>query len=316
MILIITHSQDISADLVIRHLHKGRHEYIRLNTDWLGTPNCYFGFRSEPVLHISGKSILPAEISAIWARRFALPESLKSVGAEHFDFVKRELSTAMDAFLEQSRTAFQINSAIADRIAGNRLLQSMTAKAVGFITPDTLVTQREEEASKFFNEHQAVITKALSFGRITSVPYEETVAFTSMISAETDFNGLKYCPSLFQEKINKKREWRVSTVGNQVFAALIEDNSEDIDWRRRDHVHTFVPGKLPAEVSERLLLLSRASGIVYGAHDLIENQNGDFVFLETNPAGQWGWLELTIGLPIGEAIANELIRRSCGKADP
>lgn len=195
-------------------------------------------------------------------------------------------------------------------------MQSMTAKAVGFITPDTLVTQREEEASKFFNEHQAVITKALSFGRITSVPYEETVAFTSMISAETDFNGLKYCPSLFQEKINKKREWRVSTVGNQVFAALIEDNSEDIDWRRRDHVHTFVPGKLPAEVSERLLLLSRASGIVYGAHDLIENQNGDFVFLETNPAGQWGWLELTIGLPIGEAIANELIRRSCGKADP
>lgn len=33
----------------------------------------------------------------------------------------------------------------------------------------------------------------------------------------------------------------------------------------------------------------------------------DYVFLECNAAGQWGWLAEACGLPIAEAIADELI---------
>src|SRR3546814_8793462 len=52
----------------------------------------------------------------------------------------------------------------------------------------------------------------------------------------------------------------------------------------------------------------KVSGIVFGAHDLIEKHEGDFFFLETNPAGQWGWLEIHHGLQIGAAVASELVK--------
>ena len=49
-----------------------------------------------------------------------------------------------------------------------------------------------------------------------------------------------------------------------------------------------------------------AIGLKYGAIDLIETPNGDFVFLEVNPSGQWGWISDLAGLPIPEAVADML----------
>jgi hypothetical protein len=34
--------------------------------------------------------------------------------------------------------------------------------------------------------------------------------------------------------------------------------------------------------------------------------DGDFFFLEVNPNGEWGWLETSLGLPIADAIVDEL----------
>ena len=44
----------------------------------------------------------------------------------------------------------------------------------------------------------------------------------------------------------------------------------------------------------------------YGAIDLIETPDGEFVFLEVNPSGQWGWIADLGGLPIPEAVADML----------
>jgi len=42
------------------------------------------------------------------------------------------------------------------------------------------------------------------------------------------------------------------------------------------------------------------------AIDLIETPQGEFVFLEVNPSGQWGWIADLAGLPIPEAVADML----------
>jgi hypothetical protein len=47
-------------------------------------------------------------------------------------------------------------------------------------------------------------------------------------------------------------------------------------------------------------------GLVYSASDFAITPDGEWVFLEMNPNGQWGWLEEEAGLPIGEALAEEL----------
>ena len=314
LILIITHSRDLSADLVIRHLCAGGHDYVRLDTDQLASVECFFGFRAGPELHIDGRVILTSEVSSIWARRFAVPLSLRKVRPEQAQFVTRELMVVMDAFLEGAAHAFQINRYHADRLAGNRLLQALRARKLGFSTPKSLVTQNADDARVFLNSHPRAITKALSFGRISSSSDNELVAFSSLVPNNVNLEGLICCPSLLQEMVPKRFDWRVTTVGDRVFSArVMSDPSILIDWRAdKDAVTKFSRADLPREVSDRLVTLSHQSELIFGAHDLIENTEGEFFFLETNPAGQWGWLELTLGLPIGQAIADELIAHARG----
>lgn len=304
LILIITHSKDISADLVIRHLENQDAKYVRLDCDQLGTPDYFFGFQAEPELHIGGRVVYASQISAVWARRFTLPAVLESVGPTHRDFVRRELSTVMDAFLDGTDAALHINPHAADHIAGNRLLQSQKAKRVGFTVPKSIVTQSRYEAEAFLAATERSVTKSISFGQTSS---DGQVCFTTVVDSDVDLNGLFCCPSLFQEAILKQFDWRVTIVGDRIFSAKICSDCQD--WRSdRTNAQRFVGAVLPNEIAERLLALHRESKIVYGAHDLIETPHGDFVFLETNPAGQWAWLELTLGLPIGRALADELVR--------
>ena len=48
-------------------------------------------------------------------------------------------------------------------------------------------------------------------------------------------------------------------------------------------------------------------GLVFGVVDLICTPGGEHVFLEVNPAGEWGMLQRDLGLPISEAIADALL---------
>ena len=48
-------------------------------------------------------------------------------------------------------------------------------------------------------------------------------------------------------------------------------------------------------------------GLMFGAFDFIVDQNGDWIFLEINPNGQWLWLEKILGLPISKKIVDYLV---------
>jgi len=158
-----------------------------------------------------------------------------------------------------------------------------------------------------------VICKALAFGRISSAPGAELAAYTSKTSRDISLDGLAICPALLQEQIPNRFDWRITTVNGRAFSARARFDAQaaHIDWRQEAQSATnFERAEPPAIVVDKLLHLCRESGLVYGAHDLIESESGEFFFLETNPAGQWGWLELTIGLPIGSAIADALSEHS------
>src|SRR4029453_19406378 len=46
----------------------------------------------------------------------------------------------------------------------------------------------------------------------------------------------------------------------------------------------------------------------FGAIDLIETPEGEHVFLENNPNGQWYWVEMMTGQPMARAMADLLER--------
>ena len=81
------------------------------------------------------------------------------------------------------------------------------------------------------------------------------------------------------------------------------------DWRRASPSSLcFRSYKLPRSVSDKCVRLVANLGLTFGAIDMVKTPDGDYMFLELNPNGQWGWLEKPTGDPYTKTIANLLER--------
>jgi hypothetical protein len=110
---------------------------------------------------------------------------------------------------------------------------------------------------------------------------------------------------LFQAKVRKSCDARVTMVGSRVFASEIISPGGDLDWRRDDWSSLeHVPIRVPLSVVASLHDYLDHFGLVFGCFDFgLEAQEGSdepyrWTSLECNPNGQWGWL------PDAEAIAD------------
>ena len=120
-------------------------------------------------------------------------------------------------------------------------------------------------------------------------------------------------PGIFQEYVPKRVETRITIVGDEVFASEIDSQSNPAtihDWRR-DFANTrYRTHELPVAVAKKCLDFVRMLNLKFGALDFVIRPDGAYVFLEINPNGQWLWIENLTGLPIGNAIATLLTRRT------
>lgn len=97
-------------------------------------------------------------------------------------------------------------------------------------------------------------------------------------------------------------------VGRRMFAAEIHARSEtaQLDWRADYAHHEYRATEVPAETAAGVLRLLDWFGLSFGALDFVVTPAGDWVFLEVNPNGQWGWIETETGLPITAASCDYL----------
>jgi len=115
---------------------------------------------------------------------------------------------------------------------------------------------------------------------------------------------------LFQEEIAKARELRVVAVRGELFVGALDASRSAtgaVDWRRSDPAECrWEPDTLPEDQARALRALLASLELEYGAVDLIRTPDGRHVFLEVNPAGEWGMLERDLGYPIADALARGL----------
>ena len=79
-----------------------------------------------------------------------------------------------------------------------------------------------------------------------------------------------------------------------------------VDWRTDYDSHTYETIELPRPVRDRLAALHRELGLTYGACDIALDSKGDWVFFETNPGGEWGWLAEECQVPAASVLAGIL----------
>ena len=201
------------------------------------------------------------------------------------------------------------------RRADAKLGQLALATALGLAVPETLVTNDVDEALAFIDAHHGdVIMKPPSVNLTVQLAAKGMVAYTRTIKPRdlAAIDAVVHVPVMLQRKIVKQVELRVTVVGDRVFPAEIHSQvtrRTRVDWRRYDHAHTPVrEHALPDEVAARCRALAHRLGLRYGAIDLVLTPDGEYVFLEINPNGQWTWIEDLTGLPITAALCDELLR--------
>jgi glutathione synthase/RimK-type ligase-like ATP-grasp enzyme len=139
--------------------------------------------------------------------------------------------------------------------------------------------------------------------------YTNVVAKADLASLE----GLDQSAMIFQERVPKALELRVTAVGRRLFSVSVDSQSNpgsSIDWRLDPAAigHTWKPFPLPRSVERRVGALLEHFGLGYAAIDMVLTPDGRYVFLELNSAGAYHGLERDLGLPISDAIADLLLK--------
>ena len=182
---------------------------------------------------------------------------------------------------------------------GHKPQQQRIARAVGLQTPRTLMTNDADAARAFVQScpHGAV-TKMLAAFAIYDEKHAEKVVFTTALTPEHlhKLDGLRYCPMVFQERITKHRELRITVIGRRMFAAAVDSArtpGAEVDWRERGVtlINDWTPYELPPAIEASLHAYMDRIGMQYSAIDMIVEPDGRHVFLEANPAGEFHWLQ-------------------------
>lgn len=204
--------------------------------------------------------------------------------------------------------------------AENKMSQLQLAGDIGFDIPPTLVSNSPADFAEFYRECNGdVISKIVHSRAWQSIEEYEPLGYTQVVSKRDSgyAHTIRYCPSIFQARVPKLFELRVTVVGGRVFAAEIHSQqsrrSRD-DWRRYELRKTpYRVHDLPNEIEQSCLALVKALGVVFGAIDMIVTPEGRYVFLEINTLGAaWLWIEELTGMPITSAICELLLEAKAG----
>jgi len=192
--------------------------------------------------------------------------------------------------------------------------QLQLALECGFKIPPTLVSNDPQKIARFFTAHSGdVIHKAIYGSSFAKRGLRKLPIYTQLVPREAlrDLASLSQCPVIYQPRIPKRYDIRVTVVGDEVFPAEIhsqESEMSKLDFRRYDFENTpYKVHELPRAIGDGCRLMMKSFGLNYGAFDFILTPEGEYIFLEVNPSGQYGWIEGLTGMKINDAICDLLI---------
>jgi hypothetical protein len=320
MILIVTCREDLTSDFVIIELRRRGIPYFRFNTEDFPI-RCVVRWRCEARQEVElcchGKPPIPmADITSVWYRRPKRPD-IEGFGNDlaSSEFIEAEANAALQNLWWSLDHALWVSHPDRIRQASHRIVQLNLARKLGFTTPRTIVSNDACALLAFYDELEGeVVAKTLHHQ--ASTVCEPYVIYTTKIARDDIDEGSMSAPVLLQEYIPKGRELRVTVVDTKVFAVALNSQSvpeASVDWRKATLQVPHERVDLPASVSDGLVSMLRHFGLRFGAFDFIETPDGNLVFLELNPNGQWAWLQQLTGVPIKEALVDLL---ATGKVAP
>ena len=327
-ILIISCKKDYHPTSVIILLEQKKIPFFRLNTEALMV-DYEFEWRyngQSPFLWIkdkeTGKELLGDDILSIWYRRPLEPSEMPYDIDEVVNKHNREESKAFYLYLMYYLSdIYSIGNHFYEKYAHSKLVQLKLAAEMGMKIPNTCFSNTKNKIVDFARNYSDIILKPLhSYGlwynaQLTYTLYTTKIANKDIfnIPVESFTQTVNFC----EDYVEKMYEVRVTIMGKYTFACKLDSQAQDnetgkIDWRQGyDYNIHHERMLLPKEIEGFCKIFLKRLKLNFGCFDFIVTPNNEYVFLECNPNGQWGWIEDELNLPMSEALVDCLLNRIC-----
>jgi glutathione synthase/RimK-type ligase-like ATP-grasp enzyme len=312
-ILLITEQFDPNADNLIQELRHRGTPYVRFNLDRYpqGSSLTYrataTGF--EGAIETDGRVVPLEDIGSVWYRAYRASGFPAGLKPDQREFAEQEAEMVLEALPAVTNWQW-INDPRFHRQARWKPAQLFTARRLGLSVPQTVISNDADRIRAFCDRcDPEIIYKALSQ---TSNLEPGKAIFTGVITPEvlSSLNLIRHTPGIFQELIPKAYDVRLTVVADKMFAVRIlsqEKEHTKIDWRVAPYELKHEPIDLPQDIRYLVAAFMTEFNLVYSCLDFIVTPEGEYVFLESNPGGQYLWIEYLTGLPITETIADVLL---------
>lgn len=319
-ILIFTHSNDISTDLVIKWLEYKNARYLRLNED---DKIAGIDIISDDDIKLKYRSCTVSlkDYDTYWYRRpggtdFAY--TIKNYFDKYYsNYCSHELESILP-YIENSISNHSLNN-FKDR-KNDKLLCLQIAKQVGLNVPNWIITDDIDVLQNFQKTYEKIITKPMNMpyfnimysNKNYEISYCTNIVTREQINNLTENNKNSFYPTFFQEYIDKYIEIRCFVVKGAIFSMAIfsqQNENTKIDCRMdsREKPLRCVPFLLPEELENTVRVFMNEVNIDSGSIDFILSSADDkFYFLEVNPIGQFTYVSRNCNYNIEKIIGEYL----------
>ncbi|GEP97856.1 ATP-grasp ribosomal peptide maturase [Chitinophaga cymbidii] len=319
-ILVITHSADNAAtDQVIRYIEEAGGAVVRFDVDrypmHASLTTVYRAGEWQLMLELAEGTYRLDDLTAVWYRRsYHIGKGLESVlEKEYLGTSIGELRRTLFGMLE-GLPCFQLERYSTYRRLDSKEEQLRTAAACGLQVPATCITNSPAQLKAFMEQTAGGVIGKMQSAFAIYREGEEHVVFTNEITTAhlEQLDQLQYCPMMFQQKLEKQLELRITIVGKKIFSFAIDSQklpASQTDWRKEGAAlaEEWQPYLLPPAIEQSLQALMDTYGLNYGAVDLILTPEGEYYFLEVNAAGEFFWLDKLCHHAISRQMAAVLL---------
>ncbi|HEU0087325.1 MAG TPA: ATP-grasp ribosomal peptide maturase [Pseudonocardiaceae bacterium] len=314
-VLIFAQDFDRSADQVVLKLNERNVPVLRIDTSWFPqklTLNAELdGGRWVGELRTPHRSVALESLRSAWYRSptaFEFPEGMNRAECEH---ANREAKLGFGGVLSSLPLCW-VNHPNRAADAVYKPLQLAVAARCGLTVSRTLISNDPDGVRRFAKASKTgVINKALGTSRVLEEGVRK-IGFTRRLTDEdlSDLRGIDVTLHQIQDWVEKDHEARVVVIGDKMFAVGIYAGSEasHADWRSDHDALSYGVLDLPSDVEKGLRAFMAEFRITYSAFDFVITPSGDWVLLESNPGGQYGWLESRTGVPLTDTLVDLLER--------
>lgn len=312
LILIISQEDELQVAPVSKVLRDRGHTPIlfeRYRRDHFIT----FSFSNETVqacLKINDKSypLNSKTFPCVWSRMkpsmiAEIPGEESTMGEKFCAFEWKHALNSVEKFLLESKW---VNPPEFNRIASLKPYQLTLAQEVGLLIPETIVTNDINQVKLQLKNGKAVYKTLSSFATFSDAIYTTDI---TTINLEDKAASIAMAPGIYQNLIEKLHELRITVIGNKLFTVKIDSQRESrtcLDWRCGPTKDMYSDDDLSPATKHKLLQFHQKAGLIYASYDFIIDKNGNEIFLECNPAGQWLSLDDSAE-SLCNALADELL---------